>query len=368
MHRSWFCMVLALVLLAGCGRQEEAAAPPPADWRLPVQVVVAGAPLEYTVIGSVVSDRRVDVASRLSGYIRELHVQEGDAVRAGQVLAQIDAADVEGAIRQAQAALVAAEAAANDAKVDVERFHTLFEKGNVSDTEMRKVRLRHEAAQENANQARAALETAQAQRDYAAIRSPLDGVVVARLKRAGDLAVPGMPILTLETGRGLLFETAVTEKQVTPIRVGDAVAVRIDGLDAPLAGRVQRVVASADPVTRSYPVTIALPETAGLLPGMFGRADFVVGVTAVPLVPASALVERGGLQGVFVVDDAGTARFRWLRLGRAWPDRVEATAGLVPGERIVAVAEPALREGDAVTAIASAPGAVPATAIPAGAP
>lgn len=350
--------VALAMLLAGCGRDEAPVVPAAKTWQLPVISVSAGAPLEYTAIGSVVSDQRVDVASRLSGYIRELNVQEGDRVRRGQVLARIDAADVEGNIRQARAGMAAAESARDDAKVDVERFQALFAKGNVSESEMRKVRLRQDAAQEALNQARAAFEAATAQRDYTEIRSPLDGVVVARVKRAGDLAVPGAPILTLETGRGLLFETAVTERQVARVVVGKPVVVRIDGLDAPLTGRVQRVVASADPVTRSYPVKIALPDAAGLLPGMFGRADFVVGETAVPVVPASALVERGGLRGVFVLDAAGKARFRWLRLGREWPDRVEVTAGLVAGERVVAVEEPALREGDAVgTAAVAAAGA-----------
>lgn len=373
MRRALIVLMVLPALLAGCGRQQQADAPPAGQWQLPVLVVTAGAPLEYTAIGSVVSDRRVDVASRLSGYIRDLRVQEGDAVRVGQLLARIDAADVESAIRQAQAAFASAGAAANDARIDVERFQALFAQHHVSDSEMRKARLRQDAAAEALNQARAALAAASAQRDYAEIRSPLDGVVVARLKRAGDLALPGAPILTLETGRGLMFETSVAEQQVARVAVGQPVAVRIDGIGAPLAGRVQRVVASADPVTRSYPVKIALPETRGLLPGMFGRADFVLGETPVPVVPAAALVERGGLRGVFVVDDAGTARFRWLRLGREWPDRVEATAGLRPGERIVAVGEPALREGDAVTATGTAgeaggPNETPVMRKPAGRP
>ena len=129
------------------------------------------------------------------------------------------------------------------------------------------------------------------------------------------------------------------------------VTVRIDGIAAPIAGKVSRIVESGDPVTRSYPVKIALPATSGLLPGMFGRADFVVGRVAVPVVPTAALIERGGLRGVFVVDADSKARFRWLRLGREWPDRAQVTAGLQSGERIVAVAVPSLREGETVAAI-----------------
>jgi multidrug efflux system membrane fusion protein len=108
--------------------------------------------VEYTVVGSVVSDQRVDVASRLSGYIREVLVQEGDRVRRGQLLARIDAADVEGGIRQGRAIVGAADAASRDAQIDLERFQRLFERGSVSENELRKVRLKAEAAREALNQ------------------------------------------------------------------------------------------------------------------------------------------------------------------------------------------------------------------------
>lgn len=337
------------VFLGACGKAPETQPQPtPRSWNLPVMTAPVGAPVEYTTVGSVVSDQRVEVASRLSGYIREIRVQEGDRVRRGQVLAHLDAADVEGGIRQAGAARGAAQAAFRDAQTDLERFERLFERGSVSENEMRKVRLKFDAARETLNQASAGLDTARAQRAYAEITSPVDGRVVARLKRAGDLAVPGAPLLTVESGRGLLFETFVAEGQVAAIAAGKPAVVGIDSLPAPLQGTVTQVVPSGDPVTRSYQVKIALPETPGLMPGMFGRVGFTVGESPAPVVPRRALTERGGLTGVFVVDGEGLARFRWLRTGREWPDRVEVSAGLTADERFVAAVEPALREGDRV--------------------
>lgn len=352
MRKSLFTCLAPLALsvfLAACGRApDDPPQPAPKSWNLAVKKAHAGVPVEYTSVGSVVSDQRVDVASRLSGYIREILVQEGDRVRRGQVLVRLDAADVEGGIRQARAGVGAAEAAFRDAQTDLERFQRLFERGSVSDNELRKIRLKHDAARETLNQARAGFDTARAQRGYAEIRSPVDGQVVARAKRAGDLAVPGAPILTVESGRTLLFETFVAEGQVAAIAAGKPVEVRIDGLASPLKGTVSRVVPSGDPATRSYQVKIALPETAGLMPGMFGRAGFVIGESPAPAVPSQALLERGGLRGVFVVDGEGRAHFRWLRIGREWLDRVEVTAGLAVGERFVAAVEPALREGDRI--------------------
>jgi len=346
-----FLAPLALsALLGACGKAPEAQPQPaPKSWDLAVvKVATAGLPIDYTTVGSVVSDQRIEVTSRMSGYIHELLVREGDRVRRGQIIARLDGADVEGAIRQSRAGVGAASSALADAQIDFERFQRLYERASISENEWRKVRLKRDAARESLNQAQAAQDTANAQRAYVDIRSPGDGVVVARLKQAGDLAAPGAPILTLEVGRALLFETSVSEAHVAAIAVGSRARVKIDALTQIFEGTVSRVVPSGDPVTRSYLVKVALPETAGLMPGMFGRASFAVGDSSSLLVPAQALVERGGLRGVFLVDEAGLARFRWLRTGREWPDRIEVTAGLAAGERIVAAVDPGLREGDRI--------------------
>lgn len=352
-------MLASTIGLVACDGSAPVPSPSVGSWELPVVQVAAGAPLEYTAVGSVVADTRIEVASRLSGYLRELRVREGDVVRRGQLLARVDAPDVDGMIGQTRALKAAAEAAARDANDDAERYALLYTRGMVSESEMRKFRLKLDAARETLNQAQAALDSAEAQRGYASITSPQDGTVVAVLRRPGDLVVPGGPILLMESTRDLVFETAVTEKQVSVLRVGQSVGVRIDGLSSPVAGRIARIVRSADPVTRTYPVKIALPASAGILPGMFGRANFSLGRSDTVIIGKALLVERAGLQGVFVVDAEETLRFRWLRIGREWPDRVEVLAGLAPGERVAANAGSAVREGDRVAHRISAPGREP---------
>jgi RND family efflux transporter MFP subunit len=326
--------------------------PPPQSKSLPVMQVSVGSPVEYSTVGSVVSDQRVDVTSRLSGYIRAISVQEGDRVRRGQLLVRLDPSDVEGGIRQAQAAVSAADAAFRDAEADKGHFQQLFDHGTISENEFRKISLKDEAAREALNQARASLDVARAQLIYCAITSPSDGTVVERPKRPGDLALPGVPILTLESGHALMFDASVdvgeNRDSLNAFAVGKPVEVRIDGFSTPFTGTVSRFVPSADPATRSYEIKIALPEKAGLTPGMFGRAVFQTGESRVPVVPRKAVVERGGLAGVYVLDSENRVHFRWLRTGHEWPDRVEVTAGLQSGERIVSAADPALRDGDRI--------------------
>jgi len=341
------------VFLTACHQSRDSAhQSPPQNRNLPIMSVSVGAPVEYTTVGSVVSDQRVDVTSRLTGYIRTISVQEGDRVRRGQLLVRLDPSDVEGGIRQAQAAVTAADAAFRDAEADKGHFQQLFEHGTISENEFRKMSLKDEAAREALNQARAGLDVARAQLTYSVIASPSDGTVVDRPKRPGDLALPGVPILTLESGHALMFDAFVDvgedKTSLSAFAVGKPVEVRIDGLATPLKGTVSRFIPSADPTTRSYQIKIALPEKAGLTPGMFGRAVFQTGESKVPVIPRKAVVERGGLSGVYVVDRENKAQFRWLRTGREWSDRIEVTAGLQAGERLVAAPDSALRDGDRI--------------------
>lgn len=338
------------VLLAACGQESRPgpSAAAPKTWELPLATAGRSVPGGHTATGAVTSEQRVDLASRLSGYIREMPVQEGDRIREGDLTARLDAPEVEAGVRQTEAAVQAAQATLDDARTDFDAFRELLARGSVSDNEMRKVRLRFEAAEAAFEQARAARDTARAQRPYVDIRSPVDGWVVARHRRIGELVVPGVPLLTVESSRALIFETHVAQNRAAALRTGMRVAVAIDGLAATLPGTVSRIVPSADPVTRSQLVKIALPETPELRPGMFGRVSFRIGEAPALVVPRSALVERGGLYGVFVVDADGLARFRWLRTGREGFDGVEIHAGLETDERFVSVAESGLRDGDRV--------------------
>ena len=117
-----------------------------------------------------------------------------------------------------------------------------------------------------------------------------------------------------------------------------------------LAGHVSRIVPSGDPVTRSYEIKITLNDSTGILPGMFGRVRFQLGIETSPVIARTAVIERGGLRGVFVVDAEEHAHFRWLRFGREWPDRLQVQAGVSQGERIVGNYVSLIHDGDIVKA------------------
>jgi len=344
------CIITAF-LLNGCLEDPPVYSKPPAKtFQLPLKKVkIEKIPIYYTTTGSVVSDARVDVSSRITGFIKDIAVHEGDIVAANQLLVALDEADVEGAIKQMEAAAGKAEAAFRDAETDVKRYEALFEGGSAPENALRKVRLQRDIAIDSLNEAKAALQTAIWQRNYTRIVSPVDGIVVARQKRNGDLATPGVPILTVESSQALLFETYVPETCVAKLQTGDEVILDIDALEKSFKGTIARIVPSGDPVTRSYLVKISMPLNERILPGMFGRARYCTGYKETPVISKSAVFVRGGLEGVFVLDKNKKARFRWLRFAKRWDECLEVSAGLNGGEIIIATNQSDLREGDIVT-------------------
>lgn len=311
-------------------------------------------PVTNDVTGSVVSDGRIDVASRVTGFIRQLDVREGQAVKRGELLVRIDAADIDAAIMQARAGVQAAREAWQDAQHDVNQNAQLVPAGAISADALRKSRVREETTRATLEQAQSALAAAQAQRNYVAITSPVDGVVVSVARRSGEMATPGAPLMTVESREVLLFKAFVPERSLAAIKSGDSIPVRIDALgDERFKGRVRGVVPSGDGVTRRYEVDIVLPRDARLLPGMFGRLEILLDEKQAVTVPRAALVRRGGLDGVFVVRD-GVARFRWLRTGRELGDALEVTAGLSDGETILARAADTVFDGTPIRAAGGA--------------
>ena len=311
----------------------------------------------YEVAGTVAADERVEVASRIPAFIREVAVKEGDAVKKGDILVRLDDADVESAVRAAEAKAAAARAASRDAQIDAEKYARLFKDGFISDLDLRKINLKRDAAKSDAESAESLLAEAKSQRQYVLLRSPIDGRVAKRLRRSGDVAAPLFPILVIESERAPRFEIHVPESRAASIRPGERASVVISER-APVGAAVELVGTSADAVTRTFLVRFVLDAGAQASPGEFGRARFEALPTDRPAVPKRALAVRGGVTGAFVVRE-GRAAFTWLRLGRetlaqcskvaAAEPVLEVLAGLRGDELLVDRPNDRLADGDPVT-------------------
>lgn len=344
-------LVLALVLvLAGCGGEgpKPAAQAPASTVKASVAIVQpAEVDIHAAMPGTVVALESVRVASRLMGYIKDIAVTEGQSIKAGQRLFTIDPLDIEGGVAQARLGLEQAEKAMQDAKADYDRFSALFKDEVVTRQQYDKMKLNYEIAVSRAAQAKAGLGTAQGQMRYATVGSPINGVVVQKLANEGDIAAPGHPVLLVENPSRLQIQTSVPAAIYAGLRLGAPVQVEIDGQAEPVTAKVANLSPAADPMTHTHLVKLDV-STPGLKSGAFARVLFATGKESVLRVPAEAVLNRAGIQGVFVVDGQGIAHYRMVRTGRAAQGQLEILSGLAAGEKVVTGNAQAVNNGDKI--------------------
>lgn len=311
--------------------------------------VVAQSRVAMTEIipGSIVPDQQSKIASRLMGYIRNLNIQVGQSVKEGQLLFAIDPTDINSQIRQAQAAVAQARAALADAKADYERFSKLYKQQSVPQQQFDKMKLQYQVAQENLSAAEAGQEQAKGQMRYADVKAPFDGVVVQKLAVTGDLAAPGNPVLVLENRQLMSVQVEVSSDLYRLLKLGDNAVVTIEGRDNVITGVISNLVGAANPMTRTHTVKLSLSGSpVGINSGAFARVAFNRGERTTLMVPASSVVTRGGIVGLFVVGDDGMARFRMVRTGLSQGDKIEIQAGLEAGEKVLVSSKKPVRNGD----------------------
>jgi RND family efflux transporter MFP subunit len=188
---------------------------------------------------------------------------------------------------------------------------------------------------------------AEIQRGYAELRAPFAGVVTAKSVEPGNLATPGAPLLTIERDGQYRLEVPVEESLLALIRSGSKVTVMLDALGRSFDATISEVMPSVDAASRAYLVKIDLPAIPQLRSGLFGRARLVVGTRPVLSVPASAVMERGQVQSVFVVEN-GAARLRLITIGRKMADRAEVLSGLNAGDQALSPIPVGLADGSMV--------------------
>jgi len=339
--------------LSGCSNEHRTQVAAP-ETLSNVSVIVAQksiVPDWLEAVGTVRAAQTSRVSTQMMGNIIEMRAHEGDRVQKGQVLAIIDNAQPRSAVNQATAAVTASEqevaAADSDfalADATLKRYQQLYEKKSVSPQEFDEIKARYQSAvahrdmaRAGQSQANAALNQAQTSFGYTRVRAPFAGVVTEKMADAGTLASPGMPIFTIEDTHSYRLEVTVDESDIRLVRVGQAATVTIDSLgSAPLSGKVVQIVPAADPASRSFLVKIGLPADSLLRSGLFGRARFPRGKRPSLLIPRTSVVDRGQLQGVYVLDANQVAGLRYVTLGQSTGEMIEVLSGLQAGETLVA--------------------------------
>ena len=331
--------LVAVVILAGCGKPEEDVAGPAASSPA-VPVVVASVSVqtlwdEEEVVGNVEAAQRAVLSAKVTGVIDAVKVAPGARVQRGTALATIDA-------REIKARLDSALAAQDQAQKDFARIERLLQSGSSTRQEF-------DAATTRLRTADASLVEARTMLQYTGITAPFDGVVTRKLVEVGDLATPGKPLLEMENSSLLRFECEIPEALLDRVNMGSDLPVRVDAAGAELNGKISEIAPSASAGSRTFLVKLDLPAAEKLRAGQFGRVRVPVRERAALLVAESAVVRRGQIESVFVVEE-GKARLRLVKSGRQMNGKIEILSGLSGGESVVVRDAHLLTDGVSVEA------------------
>jgi multidrug efflux pump subunit AcrA (membrane-fusion protein) len=378
-----------------CGSKEDFSKTAPVPQKVKIEKVQAS-PVEdtYEAMGTVRSKTISVLSSKVLGRIVSIPVREGDRVKAGQLLVEIDDREmkaqlqksraglketqyaldeIEKAIRGGEAEKKAADARLALASSTLDRFKGLFERRSVSSQEFDEVQTKNTAAKADADQASERLQALLAKKNqiiaridqakadtanaeaflsHTRILSPIDGIVTTKPADLGQMAAPGTHLLSVEDESHYRLEALVEESRISRIHLGDTVSVSIDALgQKPMAGQVSEIVPALDPASRSTIIKIDLraPDSSTLFrSGLFGKARFNTGAKQVLTVPVQSVLERGQLTFVYVVDPAKIAHMRLIQTGKRYGDRVEILSGLSERDQVVLEPLPAVKDGAAV--------------------
>lgn len=368
-------VLVSAAILSGCGGNEThpmAASNAPAVSVQSARVCSQDWPDAYEATGTVRARTAAVISSKVMAYVRQVAVQVGDQVKDGQELVTLDAQDLDANVSRAEAAeaevrsafpeadngVAGAEANLDLAQSTFKRMEELASKKSISNQEFDDASARLKSAQAVYDMARARrsrldsklaevqqeIRATRIMPDYTRIAAPFSGVVTAKSEEPGNLAAPGAPLLTVEREGAYRLEASVDESKLPFVKTGQTVETTLDALDRHLPVRVSEIVPAVDSASRAYIVKIDLPVLPNVRSGMFGRAWFPMGARKVVTVPAAAVVERGQLQSVFVIED-GVVRNRLITTGTRQMNAMEVLSGLSEGEKVATPIPAGLLDG-----------------------
>ena len=290
----------------------------------------------YSVEGLVEASRQSTVSAQISGRIKEINFDVGSRVNKGQVILRIDERETAQALAGSNAQVLQAQATLQNAKANFERSRQLFEQKFISQSALDKAQADYQVARAQAAASEAGAGQASLAHAYSVVVAPYSGLVAARLVEVGEMVSPGKPMMVGFDPAEMRVAVNVPQYKLLEIGARPKVMVEVPSLNRWVKAASTIVQPLADARTHSTQVRVYLPANeAGVYPGMFVRAHFVVGKANKLVIPGSAVLRRSEVVAVYVVDEKGSVKLRQVRLGEKTADgSVEVLAGLNPGEKV----------------------------------
>lgn len=359
-------IVTAIMLYFGCsgngnteGQNEKV---------VPVETTVVGrgnVVQSLTFMGDVKAEQSVSIYSKIPDRIETFYVEMGDNIRKGDPIARIAAMTIEQNVRQAEAALISAKAQEANMKIEFERAERLSKEQAMSMQQYESIRTQYESIQATVKQAQAALSASKSQLDDALITSPIDGVIGKRYLESGDMAAPGMPLVSIVKMEKVKITFNATEKDLIKIRVGQKANVTISALvDEKFEGDVFKISPVLDPVTRMAEIEVLVNNEKILLrPGMYARVEVITGIIEnVIMVPRFATIESTSLQKIGQMDqvvknyyvfivDSNQAIQKKLDVIYVNHDWLAVRDGINVGDQLITAGQNNIRDGMTVSVV-----------------
>ena len=328
----------AVVMAAGCGSNTKKAEAQPeavvetAPTVSVVQVSKREVPQIATYTSTVQPYVKNNIVPQAGGRITKINVEIGDFVKAGQVLAEIDKAQ----LQQAQLSL-------KNQEVELARLKSLYEAGGLSKSDLDAIELQYNVTK---TQVENLLENT-------VLRSPINGVVTARNYDVGDMCSVASPIFTVEQIIPVKLLVGISESDYSKVKKGDSVEIKADAVpDKTFYGKINRIYPTIDPATRTFTVEVVVQNNYRTLrPGMFVRATVNFGTNNNIVIPDVAVVKQqgSGERFVYVLNQGGTVTYQKVVLGVRMGTEYEVLEGLEDGATIVTGGQIRLKDGIKVT-------------------
>lgn len=350
-------LIVASTVFISCGgdKKEQVASLPA------IPVKVAGISDNNTspyvsASGKIEAENSANLSTRMMGYVTKVNVKVGQKVSQGQLLVSVNNTDLQAKKAQVNASITQAQAGYNNAKKDYDRFVNLFAQQSASQKELDDMTARYEMAKAGLEAAKQMRNEINAQFAYSNISAPFSGVVTNTFVKEGDMANPGMPLVSIEGAKKLQVTAMVSESDIALITQGMKVNVLVKSINQEVEGKVSEISLSAKNTGGQYLVKIDLNKSeAKILSGMFVNVQFPVEkkenvkVSDKVLIPVAALVKEGQLTGIYTIGSGNVAILRWLRIGKTFGDQVEVLSGLSVNEQYIVSADGKLFNGAKVS-------------------
>ncbi len=342
--------LFTLVLLSSCGNdQKKLETTPTVNVTLNSPIIENGSYVAAS--GKIEAVQNADLSTRMMGFVNNVYVKVGQKVSKGQLLLSINSTDITAKKAQVEASITEATAAFSNAEKDFNRYQSLFKDKSVSPKEMDDITANYEMAKARLNAATQMKNQVNSQLSYANIKAPFSGVITGKYINKGDMANPGVPLISLETPGKYQVISLVPESEISYIKPKSKVSVLIKSTNEMVTGTVAEVSSSANNTGGQYMVKVLLDKSeTKILSGMFTSVQFPITskknttTNNSVLIPKKALIHKGQLTGIYTVNN-NVAILRWLRVGKTFGENIEVLSGLNADEKFIISADGKLFNG-----------------------